>query len=486
MKRSLPAWLLIGASLAGLAADNAPGGDDWKYDVVYLKRGISYRGLVVERGPPLRMKCVVRKPGRPTIVYPVVLSGDEIDRADLLSDDQRETLRQRLQALREERTRLAERMKAFDPAAKEPADDADKLDLAATTWAGEAKRPALRYESTYFQLVSNAPRGIVQVTAIRLEQVYAAYVHALPPRAEGQRTTIFLPQSLADYQDLMRGEGRTLLNPAFFDPAKNRIVCAFDWRYVARELTRIHGHHVRLRADLDERETELRKAYKGVLPQEFKMALAQKRRQIDAAEASNQETFERAQQRLFQRLFHEAFHAYLLNFVYPSRDGELPRWLNEGLAQIFETAIFEVGELRIGHADKERLDAVRLALGKSTLLPVADLLRAGPKQFQVAHDGDRQVSDRYYLASWALAYYLTFDRKVLGTPALDAYVRDLRRGGDRLDAFSRLTGQPLSSFERDFLDYLKHLRPDGRARGELRTSAPNRAATVRERAKSAP
>src|SRR5262249_55868911 len=200
----------------------------------------------------------------------------------------------------------------------------------------------------------------------------------------------------------------------------------------------------------DECESELRKAYKGDIPAELKTALAEQRRRIQVAEARNQETSARARRRLFQRLFHEAFHAYLLNFVYPPGEGELPRWLNEGLAQIFETAVFEVGELRLGHADQERLEAVRQALGKKAFLPVADLLRSGAKQFQVAHDGDKQVSDRYYLASWALAFYLTFDRKVLGTPALDAYVRDLKRGTDPLDAFRTLTGQPLSKFETDF------------------------------------
>jgi hypothetical protein len=292
--------------------------------------------------------------------------------------------------------------------------------------------------------------------------VYAAYVRCLPPRAKGERTTVLLPQSRADYQALVRGQGRELLNPAFFDPDKNQIVCAFDWQHMAEELHLIQRDHVKLRKELDKREEELRKAYKGSLPAEFKTRFADKRREIDAVEARNKETFKRAQDRLFQRLFHEAFHAYLLNFVYPPRDGELPRWLNEGLAQIFETAIFEVGELRIGHADKERLDAVRVALGRDALLPLSDLLRCGPKQFQVAHDGDKQVSDRNYLASWALAFYLTFDRKVLGTPALDAYVRDLKRGTDPLDAFRTLTGQPLSKFERDFQDYLKHLRPDGR------------------------
>jgi hypothetical protein len=467
MKRSLLAWLLcfvpLGVLLAILSVASAAEDDDWKYDIVYPTRGDPYRGLVVEQNAGgVRMQWVQRRPGRPTIVYRIELARDEIDHVDLLPDDERAALRRRLTALQEEHKRLAERMKALHTGGRESA-DADKLELHERPWPGEKRQTALAYRSSYFELVSNAPRGVVETVALRLEQVYAAYVHRLPPRARGTATTILLPRGLADYQALVRGRGRDLLNPAYFDPARNEIVCAFDWQHLAEELERLHSYHVKLRGEVDEREAELRKAYKGSIPVELKAALAAKRREIQDAEKRNQATFERAQRRLFQRLFHEAFHAYLLNFVYPPRDGELPRWLNEGLAQIFETAIFEVGELRVGHADEERLRAVRAALARDGLLPLTDLLRSGSRQFQVAHDGDAQASDRYYLASWALSFYLTFERKLLGTPALDGYVRDLKRGRDPLDAFARLTGQPLSAFEREYLDYLKHLRPDGSA-----------------------
>lgn len=465
-RTSIVGWMatlsavLLGAAVL-LAADNPLGGDDWKYETVYRHRGAPYRGLILRHvGGQLEMWCIDRNPGRPAIYYRVQLSDREIDRVEHLPAPERETLRRRFHALQEEHKRLPEQMKAVEAGAAESALGA-KLTLREETWNGDRGVKALRYDSSHFTLISNAPRRVVVVAATRLEQVYAAYVRSLPPRAKGERTTILLPQSRADYQTLMRGQGRHLLNPAFFDPTKNQIVCAFDWKPMSEELQRVHRYHEKLRAELDAREGELRKAYKGAIPNDVKSIVSDKRREIQAAEVRNRQTFERAQQRLFQRLFHEAFHAYLLNFVYPPRDGELPRWLNEGLAQIFETAIFEVGELRVGHADKGRLGAVRLALSRDALMPLADLLRSGPKQFQVAHDGDKQVSDRSYLASWALAFFLTFDRKILGTPALDAYVRDLKRGTDPLEAFQTLTGKPLSKFERDFHEYLSHLRPDG-------------------------
>jgi hypothetical protein len=468
MSRSQPArppGALLAALLGAVvlaAADSPPGGDEWKYDIVYRTKGEPYRGLVRDhKGGWLRITCIVRRPGRPTIVYPVALADAEIDRVDLLPDDEREALRRRLDALREEHKVLDERLKGVPPGGKAGPRGADRLDLPEVAWVGPGGGKALAYTSSYFRLVSNAGPEVVEPAVLRLERIYAAYVRCLPPRARGALTTILLPRSLDDYRALVRGSGHNLLNPAFYDADKNQIVCECDWQRMAEDLESARRHHAKLLADLDAREADLRKAYKGDIPAELKKSLAAARTKVKETEERNREVFARRHDRLFRRLYHEAFHAYLANFVYPPTDGELPRWLNEGLAQIFETAIVEVGELRVGHVDQERFQAVRRALAKNSLLPLADLLRSGPRQFVVAHDGDQQISDRYYLTSWALAHYLTFDRKLLGTRALDDYVHDLKRGGDPLAAFVRLTGRPLAPFEKGFRDYLGHLRPDG-------------------------
>ena len=86
---------------------------------------------------------------------------------------------------------------------------------------------------------------------------------------------------------------------------------------------------------------------------------------------------------------------------------KVPRWLNEGLAQIFESAVAEAGELRVGQADPARLARVKRALQQTRkpdcLVSVADLLKARPRDFVVAHASGKQVADRHYLAAWALA-----------------------------------------------------------------------------------
>ncbi len=142
----------------------------------------------------------------------------------------------------------------------------------------------------------------------------------------------------------------------------------------------------------------------------------------------------------------------------------MPRWLNEGLAQIFETALFEGDEVRIGHADPERLKRAKAALAANDLVPLKDLLRSGPKQFLVAHATERETSDRHYLTAWALASYVAFEKKVLNTKELDAYCRATHDKDDPVAAFTTLLGQKAADLplvEKDFRSYLQQLRPNG-------------------------
>jgi hypothetical protein len=191
--------------------------------------------------------------------------------------------------------------------------------------------------------------------------------------------------------------------------------------------------------------------------------IQQARVEVARANRQNDDRFQAATQMLFRTLYHEAFHAYLANFVYPPREAEVPRWLNEGLAQVFETSFVEAGELRVGAVERPRLLQVQNASARGELVGLGELLRSGPRQFLVQHATEKQGSDRHYLTSWALAHYLTFERRLLGTPAMDRYVLTLKRGAEPLQAFADLTGEPPPRLEKEFHRYLLRLRPDGTA-----------------------
>jgi hypothetical protein len=454
-----PRRLVALAALLALAAEPPPASKDWALDTVRLKNGTVFKGLVLEETVAgVRFQHVRRASGRPTVSMTTTLRRSDIARIEKIPDAERELLKGRL--------------KELDPTGEGERKRMESLELKSADWGGR-KNAGFRYDSDHFALVSGAPEEIVRRSAVRLEQVYTAYAHFLPPRHPvGRPTTILLYASLDEYRKLLNGQGLKLQNPAFFDPAGNRIVCGSNLQKLGDDLEKIRQSHREQRAELDRREAQLRQLY-GKKPAELArhlQPLQEWRKDMAKADRYNDAVFDNDTRRLFATLYHEAFHAYVGNFVYPpcgqlarpdGPPGELPRWLNEGLAQVFETAIVEAGELRVGHADKERLLPAKEAVRKGELVPVRELIRTGQDQFLVRHADDRAASDRAYLASWALASYLAFDRRLLGTAALDEYVRAVNRKAKAEEAFARLVGQKLPDFERDFHAWLLKLQADG-------------------------
>lgn len=423
----------------GALAQGQQHAEDWKFEVLHLKSGGTLKGLVVEENArAIVFWRVSRKPGAPTTVVVATIERREIDHVDALNNEEREA--------------LSARLKALDPTGRGEVRRMASLTLDAGDWGKKGKGQARIYRSEYFVLESNASEDVVRRAAVRLENLYAAYTRFLPPHLETAKPVrVLLARSLADYQTLLREQGlAAIANPAFYDPAHNSICCGSELQRLGDELERARQEHQRSLAELNEKEAELSKLYKGKIPASLLAPIRESRFRIAQQDDRNERHFQEATGKLFQRLYHEAFHAYLAKFVYPPEEADVPRWLNEGLAQIFETAIVEGGELRVGHPDRDRVRRAQEMLREGTLVSLADLLKSGPKQFLVQHATEQQASDRYYLTSWALAHYLTFDRQLLSGKPMNEYVRSLHRGANSLEAFAALVGQPLSDFEKEF------------------------------------
>ncbi len=103
-------------------------------------------------------------------------------------------------------------------------------------------------------------------------------------------------------------------------------------------------------------------------------------------------------------------------------------WLNEGLAQIFEEGVIEAGTLRLDIPSRSRLTKLQNDLQSDARISLEDVLTAEPSMFLVNHQSDAKTSERLYLYSWGLAYYLTVHEPVLQAKA----ARSIRR--DRIDA----------------------------------------------------
>ena len=176
------------------------------------------------------------------------------------------------------------------------------------------------------------------------------------------------------------------------------------------------------------------------------------KKELEATLSTNRERLRSAEEKfsavtgnMFRSLAHESFHAWLDTHVYPHDEHDVPRWLNEGLAQVFESGQLDGDSLRLDAPDRGRLAALREDLSSGQPLPLAQLLMASERQFLGPHAGG--TPQRHYLYAWGLAHYLTFHHNLLATGKLDKYVAQSSRELNPIARFESLTGQPLGEFE---------------------------------------
>jgi hypothetical protein len=435
----------------------------WTFDVLYLKNGAKFQGLLVAEEPEgYVFRVVLRRPGRPTSTLTTFFAKGEVQRLQRLSESERAMLRDRLAEL--------------DPSGQGEQQRMEAVELVTDDWPGLPGQ-ARRYESEHFILISTGSEELTRRTAVRLEQLYTAFVRFFPPQVnDAVPTRIWLAVSEEEYRLLLRSMNLPpLLNPALYEPHGNQIVCGSPWRELGQQLQTARVHHSQHLAALARQEMELRRLYRRPELDRHLAVLERERKRIYQAERLNTQQFEAATARIFPLLYHEAFHAYIGTFVYPPLPveqvragrgtGELPRWLNEGLAQIFESAVIEAGELRADAPQVERLHRVQDWLrGREggPLLPLQELLNAGPSLFATVHTDQKAQTHRAYLTSWALAYYLTFTRRRLTTPEFRNYLIAVNSGADPQQAFCEWVGQPLQVFEREFHADLLRLQRNGR------------------------
>ncbi len=143
-------------------------------------------------------------------------------------------------------------------------------------------------------------------------------------------------------------------------------------------------------------------------------------------------------------IFHEFAHAMTgLAIVGP------PAWLDEGLAEFYET--FELrDEGRVALLGAPNRDDLRL-LQRAELLPLTDLI-AVDRNSPMYNEGNRR--GLFYAQSWALVHYLTFGN-AQRSGQFRVYLDGLARALPPADAFAQAFGGDTAAIERELRDYVK-------------------------------
>ena len=468
-RRSWPAaacWpaLLVVASAAVVAAE--PAGDlagrPWKLEAIELHDGLRLEGLIV--APPagadeteaIEFLQIVQRPGRrkqliarPPFPAAFVRFIERLPAAD------REKLLAKVAAFREGQRRLEQ--------------------VASVPLTRTDDHAEWRYEGPAFSLESTADAMLTRDAIVRLELILAAFAVLVPPVAEPPPLTVKLCGSMAEYRRLQEELGVRIENPAFYLPARRLLVAGSELpalideqkasadlldaarqRYEALDRT-LEDRLRDLAADLERRgfpparRAEIIRRGRQRWAREQADGIAR----IEAARRANANTIARARRGFQARLAHEAWHAYADGGLRTAADAGLPAWLDEGLAQVVETAAVEAGEVRLDAPDAQRLEQLQELLAAGGVPPIADILTAGQAGFLEAHAGAGEGVA--YLVAWGLAFDLAVSRPVLSAER----VRALVSAGDEaaIPLFESIVAMPVDRFDRLWRQRMLELSP---------------------------
>ncbi|HEY1065870.1 MAG TPA: hypothetical protein VGE52_07165 [Pirellulales bacterium] len=449
-----------------------------RLETLTLKSGETFSGWVKEEtDAQVRFKVLLREPNKAPSLKTRSFAKKHIDKLERLDADDRAMAERSVDRwLREVRGRA----RSDGP-----------VPLRLTRTLGPA---TWEYDGAQFSVQSTSDEATVRAVAMRLEQRWAALTALIPPvREPAEPLRIVIWGSSEEYQAQLRTLGASLSHRAFYAPADHLIVARTDLGRVSAEIQKIKAEHAQVMADFKRQAEELRLAqreeyrvlatrgattaeiaeYQRLRGKQLRDEQQMISQRITTSERLNDETLVDLADQTFRDLYHEVFHAYLESCVFPQNRFDVPLWLNEGLAQTFETARIVDGRLSTDAGPSRRGAAQRLAadlLGPDPLT-LADVLRAGTERFlhvaplDVARDRRAAAeAARYYLYAWGLADYLTYQCKLVSTETLTEYVTRFEDDPrSPVERFERLMGRPLAEVEREWTEHIRLLAEPPRA-----------------------
>lgn len=462
--------LFLGIASIALAADPSvsPAGR-WKLETIVLKSGKEHHGLVqARREREIDFADIVQRPGKPMFAFLRGIDAAQVAKTELLPPAEH-----------------AELVRKFHQYRHKALIEAGQMDAVKLTPLEADGHSYQSYRGSWFTLLSTADEESTRRCVVRMEQIFRAYRTLLPPRLkekqqERQELTIYLYSSLDEYRQRLRALDLNLNSPAIYSARHHQILAGGELAHYATRLAEVRKEMDELEKQYDKLDKDFAVSLarlsddlrtkgfsKDEVTQELQLRKTDWKNERAAVMARmaeqdrrNLARFSEVTREMFARLYHEAFHAYLDSYVYPQGSHHVPTWLHEGLAQVFEGGQLEGDSLRIDAPDRERLKLLLADLNSNDPLPLARLLVAEERTFAGDHGG--RASERHYLYSWGLSYYLVTEKNLLGSPALDEFVSQQSASLSPTTRLEKLVHQSLGKFETQWREKLQKLAPPGK------------------------
>ncbi|MCC6423495.1 MAG: DUF1570 domain-containing protein [Phycisphaerales bacterium] len=166
---------------------------------------------------------------------------------------------------------------------------------------------------------------------------------------------------------------------------------------------------------------------------------------------------------LRRTLQHEAFHQFADQTLGPN----LPAWLNEGLAQVFEEGLWTGRGFLIGQIPPRRIRQLQSDIAAGRLIDFEQFMALTPRQW-TQNLADRERATTQYNQAWAMTQMLIYATDTTGKPLyrprLIEMLRILHSGTDGTEAFAQAFSRNYKGFQDRLVEYARTLQPTPEAR----------------------
>ena len=160
---------------------------------------------------------------------------------------------------------------------------------------------------------------------------------------------------------------------------------------------------------------------------------------------------------LRRTLQHEAFH----QFAHAAISPDIPVWLNEGMAQLFEEGIWTGSSFWLGQVPPRRIRQLQADLRHRRLRRFDHLMSVTPEQWAATLAGDHGHGATQYNQSWAMVHFLVQAKDGQGREKyrtrLLRMLDHLHAGKSGKDAFETAFSANTKGFEDRFVEYARQL-----------------------------
>ena len=161
---------------------------------------------------------------------------------------------------------------------------------------------------------------------------------------------------------------------------------------------------------------------------------------------------------LRRTLQHEAFHQFAHTVISPN----LPVWLNEGLAQVFEEAIWNGSNFALEQVPPRRIRQLEDDIRGKRLVKFETIMALSPMEWAKRLELDHQAGSTQYNQSWAMVYFLINARDDKDgfryRQRLLKWLELLHEGQQPDASFRAAFGNNIPGFESRFVEYAGTMR----------------------------